>query len=187
LPRCRVFNAFEAVLTAKGKAEIEFKNETGFMTPTVVCWHTYFVDENKPGKFKLPEDIVAGSHEQINRAISRKLHPQENAEAHADLDRAISKYNEVVAPHEAAEDAARDICGDGEWDLLATVPTTLAGLAAVLRYRRELEEAGNEMLTDSDTRNNFLPAIEEAVCTFAGLPAPPVPDEADQDQLADVA
>lgn len=173
----RAFNAFEAVLTAKGKAEIEFKNETGFMTPTVVCTRAYFVDENNPGKFKLPEDITATSHTQIDHILPGKVDPEHCKATHADLDKAIARYAELVTPHEAAEDAVGDIERDAAWDYGATVPTTFAGLAAMLRYERELQERGYEILGDRDEWNNFLLSIETAVCALAGLPARAAHDE----------
>lgn len=67
---------------------------------------------------------------------------------------------------EAIRDQAYDRERDRMRDLIWTVPTTLNGLAALLRYCRENIEQEEALEW----------TIECAVCAFAGLPAPPMND-----------
>jgi hypothetical protein len=62
---------------------------------------------------------------------------------------------------------------DRMWDLIWTTPTTLNGLAALLRYCRE-NETINEVVFDDEWEDTLEWTIERAVCDFAGLPAPPM-------------
>jgi hypothetical protein len=59
--------------------------------------------------------------------------------------------------------------------LVATVPQTLHGAAAVLAYVREHFEQGYPMCGEEEETIALLASIECAVCRAAGLPAPPCP------------
>lgn len=55
--------------------------------------------------------------------------------------------------------------------LVATVPQTLHGAAAALRYVREFFEQGNSMCEEEDTIA-LLASTEQAICRAAGLRVP---------------
>jgi len=57
--------------------------------------------------------------------------------------------------------------------LIHTVPATLAGAAAALRYVRELFARGGYPLCEEDGYRALLLSTECAICREIGLPAPP--------------
>ena len=61
------------------------------------------------------------------------------------------------------------------WHLIWTTPTTIIGLAALLRYCRE-NETINELVRCDEWEDALEWTIECAVCALAGLPAPPMDD-----------
>jgi hypothetical protein len=59
-------------------------------------------------------------------------------------------------------------------ELISTIPTTPAGLAALLGFVREQGGAVELIGDDVDELAMFERPIECAVCRLAGLPAPPM-------------
>lgn len=60
-----------------------------------------------------------------------------------------------------------------ELDFVSTVPTTVLGMAAMLRYARECGDRDGEMMfADEQVRATFAASIEDFICTLAGLPSP---------------
>ncbi len=83
--------------------------------------------------------LVAGSREA----------PKIKARLHAELDcnriELAAKREEIGLP--AALDRVEqlcDSCGELEWALATTMPTSIAGVAAVMRYANECEDQGEE-------------------------------------------
>jgi len=65
---------------------------------------------------------------------------------------------------------------DAQWNFISTKPLTLAGLAAMLCYIREMRDGGNDIFYGLDRMlATFESTIEQTVAAWAGLPAPPVP------------
>jgi len=56
--------------------------------------------------------------------------------------------------------------------LIATIPQTLAGAAAMLAYVREWLAEGHSMYDEEETIT-LLASVEQVVCRAAGLPLPP--------------
>jgi hypothetical protein len=73
-------------------------------------------------------------------------------------------------------EAIRDKAYEGErerlWDLIWTRPTTINGLAALLRYCRE-NQSINELVHEDTWEDALEWTIEAAACALAGLPEPP--------------
>ena len=73
-------------------------------------------------------------------------------------------------------DAIREEADDAEyssvWNLIWTMPTTKAGLSALLAYVRE--NHGSQELAGEEWSDALDWTIEKAVCAFAGLPEPPM-------------
>lgn len=82
----------------------------------------------------------------------------------------------LIAAQEA-EDAASTEERDAVWELANTVPSTVAGLAAVMAYVREFADKHKyeELFSGEDYASAFHFSIEQAVCVLAGLPAPDLP------------
>jgi hypothetical protein len=81
--------------------------------------------------------------------------PEIRARLHAELTRDMSELSAKQAEHgvTAANDQVDrlcDSCQDLAWALANTVPTSIAGVAAVLRYANECEDGGEEW-PDTDT------------------------------------
>jgi hypothetical protein len=77
--------------------------------------------------------------------------------------------NRRLAEAERAERRFGDLEDDAMDCLIATVPQTLEGAAAVLRYVRERYEQEHTM--EEEELMTLLGAIEQAICREAGLPA----------------
>jgi hypothetical protein len=81
--------------------------------------------------------------------------PEIRARLHAELTRDMSELSAKQAEHgvTAANDQVErlcDSCQDLAWALANTVPTSIAGVAALLRYANECEGSGEEW-PDTDT------------------------------------
>lgn len=114
--------------------------------------------------------------------------PGVKAALHAELDRQAADYAEHVAPLIEASNAAYDAEYQAMWALAETQPSTAAGIVAVLRYIRERREPHGELFSQDDQRGDcvavFQHSLERAACAIAGLPAPVVaPEQQDDMQL----
>jgi hypothetical protein len=87
----------------------------------------------------------------------------------------------VTALEPEAEEASEAVA-DAVGDLLHTVPTTPAGIAAVLRYVREGDELIDYDILEGaeEARKLFCGSLELAACALAGLPAPDLPEYEDE-------
>lgn len=85
--------------------------------------------------------------------------------------RARTKLGKLEAIREKAWEHERERM----WELIWTVPTTAAGLAALLQYCRE-NESINELVHRDEWEDVLEWTIECAVCALAGLPKPPMSD-----------
>ncbi|UQR65104.1 hypothetical protein LRP30_07595 [Bradyrhizobium sp. C-145] len=91
------------------------------------------------------------SHEEIDDCLvaGNRNSPKIKARLHAELDRdriEISAKQEEIGLR-AAEDRVEklcDSCYELEWALANTMPTSIAGVAALLRYVNEVEDQGEE-------------------------------------------
>jgi hypothetical protein len=70
-----------------------------------------------------------------------------------------------------AEERTSEVSMSAAWDLVATAPTTMKGLADLLRYVREERDLG-DLLSDPEYRAMFHQSIEKFVCEVLGLPGP---------------
>jgi hypothetical protein len=75
------------------------------------------------------------------------------------------------ARYDLREQALGEAEYDAMWDLIATVPQSAAGLAAMLAYVREADLIS--AFADDDLAMLHC-SIETAVCNLAGLPTPPL-------------
>jgi hypothetical protein len=105
------------------------------------------------------------------------------ASLHAELDRQNALFDEQVAPLEARSNDADHVEYEAIWDLAQTTPTTHFGLAALLRYVREVEQHHGESYclfyrdaTDGDLDAEFRWTIEKSICGLGNLPPPITPE-----------
>lgn len=82
---------------------------------------------------------------------------------------AKTEFGKLKAAYDHAGDAERDAA----WDLIRTVPTTQAGLAAALAYIQKQQQQ-LDIFDGGEWLEIFLYSAERAVCSFAGLPEPPM-------------
>jgi hypothetical protein len=105
------------------------------------------------------------------------------ADTGSKLDRQTKLYGETVKPLEVKADEAWLRVADALRALARTVPTTAAGLAAMLAYERESREPFWELFDGDDLVASRL-SIEKAACRLAGLPAPDVPVSLEEEETA---
>lgn len=79
--------------------------------------------------------------------------------------------NRLLKQAYAAEAHFGDLEAEAVERFIATVPQSLHGVAAALRYVRERHDEGYP-LWDDEHAMTFIATIERAVCRAAGLPAP---------------
>ncbi|WP_271574908.1 hypothetical protein [Bradyrhizobium sp. CCBAU 11361] len=126
------------------------------------------LEEIVPEEFRRPGRVQWGmkdgvnpyylhSHKQIDDCLvaGSRHSPKIKAQLHADLDRdrfeIWAKREEIGLPY--AEERVAQLCDssqDLEWALANTMPTSIAGVAALLRYANEVEDQGVEW-PDTDT------------------------------------
>jgi hypothetical protein len=97
------------------------------------------------------------SHKQIDDCLvaGSRHSPKFKAGLHAELDRdrleISARREEIGLPYaEERVDQLCDSCLDLEWELANTMPTSVAGVAALLRYANQCEDQGDEW-PDTDT------------------------------------
>jgi hypothetical protein len=105
------------------------------------------------------EPYYLHSHEQIDRRLEWMpdfgATPEIRARLHNELDRDITEWRAKrdehgVTPAELRVEQACWSCYELDWAIATTVPTSLAGVAALLRYVNEREDGGEEW-PDTDT------------------------------------
>jgi hypothetical protein len=99
------------------------------------------------------EPYYLHSHEQIDHQMEWSPDfastPEIRARLHAELARDMSERSAKQAEHGVtdADDQVEQLCGscqDLSWALANTVPISVAGVAALLRYANEFEDGGQE-------------------------------------------
>jgi hypothetical protein len=118
-----------------GEAEEAFRDEFGLMSQDGVskelrtAWATI---DPKLGKASLP------SHEEIDKFVEGASEAQEVADLlHKEFDFQQAAHSERVIPKQEATDSAGEKSWAARERMLTTQPTTLAGLAALLRVPLE--------------------------------------------------
>jgi hypothetical protein len=130
--------------------------------------------QKEPVYASYSRDILANVPKELQGAersawISDREAELEAAEERAAQDRAHTEIGKL----EAALDEAETVERDRMWDLVWAMPTTLGGLAALFQYCRE-QESINELVHWDEWEDVLEWTMECAVCTFAGLPKPPM-------------
>ena len=141
--------------------------------------------------------VYAKSHDDIARNAIRALRGRSDlteearaawiAEKKAELEAATSTWREArshtaVGRAEAEESRCNDAVDQAEMGLINVIPTTVAGIVALLRYAVEFEACGNEWppnaYCDKDGRRRGLSwayfvhrNVADALCKIHGLEA----------------
>jgi hypothetical protein len=149
----------------------------------------YSMDEKDPDggytiRYKLTGEktpIYARTVEEIKRNVPRDLDGSARetwiAERIAQLEKEQQRIDDEYAQTEhgqleAAERQASKHERNALWEMVSTVPTTLAGIAALLAHLRTHE--GFSAILDDQYDEIFAWTMERAVCALAGLPEPPM-------------
>jgi hypothetical protein len=132
---------------------------------------------------KIP--IYASTRDDIEKSVPRDLEGSAREtwieERFAELEKEQKRFAKARARTktgklEAISDKSYAVERDRMWDLIWTVPTTLDGLSALLRYSRENGAINALVHDDYGWGRVFERTIECAVCALAGLPEPPMSD-----------
>jgi hypothetical protein len=133
------------------------------------------LDVSRPGR---PQPIVAYKHESIDRFIPADRFSEPNAAAHASLDAQIERHKAIVGDSEAVLYAAQDAETEALDTLIWTVPTTIAGVLALLELSPDLRRS--RVMDDGQADAIIISVIDalrdihqlpEAVATVS-IPAP---------------
>ncbi|MCA1399369.1 hypothetical protein [Bradyrhizobium sp. BRP56] len=105
--------------------------------------------------------VTVHTHAQIDKNTGAT--DRQRAEAHADLDTALSRYAEVFGEAENVADAAYKADCEALDRLLSTVPTSTAGLYALLSYLVEEIDGIEFQLRDECRIETLLATIQGAL------------------------
>jgi hypothetical protein len=108
---------------------------------------------------------------EVNAWIEERSQEIEAEQARVDAE----WYQTAPGKLELAYSAAYVVERDRMWNLIWTFPTTIRGLAALLRYVNERNGA-QEFIHNDEWLEAYDWTIERAVCALAGLPEPPMND-----------
>jgi hypothetical protein len=126
------------------------------------------------------EPVYALSSAQIRDNVPKELQGDARQAWIADREAELEAAEQRIAKRrartkigklEAARDKAYDLERDRMWDIIWTMPTTVEGLAALLRYCRERESI-NELVADDEWEDALEWTMECAACALANLPKP---------------
>ena len=95
-------------------------------------------------------------------AASEKI----RAKAHADLDRAIARYNEVLGNSEDEAGRLGDVAADALNELIFGVPTTAHGARALLDYLLDDVADLGQQFHDEDRLIALLSSVNETLQTL---------------------
>ncbi|MGY4407828.1 hypothetical protein [Bradyrhizobium sp. USDA 3315] len=105
-----------------------------------------------------PAFAAIAKHRQASADHLASIEPYDWAERGTDAYYAARDHNEACCY--AAMDAA--------WELTSTIPTTIAGIAAVLQYSNEVEDAGDEWpVTDTIGPDGWHYQLRQAMAVTA--------------------
>jgi hypothetical protein len=148
-----------------GEAEEAFRDEFGLMSPDGIskelraAWATI---EPALGRASLP------SHEAINTFVEGTSEAQELADSlHEEFDFQQAAHDERVTPKEEASDSAGRKAWAVRERMLTTQPTTLAGLAALLRVPLENATLRENIFDDVEPLLKTLSAAAERLAREA--------------------
>ena len=164
-------------ILGKPRVLVGYRKESGSLIPRAVAW--------TPTEGTVP--LYAIDIKGIERNVPDYLNDPEMRlawifERKAELDRAKGRVDEQLAAQKSELEVLKlkhDIAYNEERrrarQLIETVPTTLAGLAAIMTYTREL---GGFFELAVEWEDAFELTIERSVRTLAGLPAPQIEETA---------
>jgi hypothetical protein len=89
---------------------------------------------------------VSKTHEQIDMYTPADLYPGDNRREHAELEAAISRRDAIHIPSQEAMDATWEAERVALEELVETVPTTMPGVMALLKWHRDLWEIAPQSL-----------------------------------------
>jgi hypothetical protein len=107
---------------------------------------------------------VSASHADIDMFTPVDLFPQDNKREHEELSAAILRRDVRIKPLQEAMDDAWDIERQVVEDLVQTVPTTIAGVLAMLKFQRDYSEDGECL--DSDIAASLMGSVETGLLTL---------------------
>jgi hypothetical protein len=88
---------------------------------------------------------TCSDHEQIDYHCPADIWPEENAREHAELSAMIAERDSVCVPTELAMNEAYEAAIETLDAAVETVPTTMAGLMALLELQRDLWELNDDV------------------------------------------
>ena len=99
-------------------------------------------------------------HEDIDRYTPAELYPQDNKREHEEMSAAIALCDTRMKPLEEAMDDAWDAEETALADLVETVPTTIDGVLALLKFQREYSEGPRKSFMDGECAECLAGSIE---------------------------
>jgi hypothetical protein len=106
---------------------------------------------------------VSKTHADIDWHSPADLYPEDNKREHDELSAAIARRAAKYPPAQEAMDAAWAAERLALDRVIETVPTTMPGVMALLRVRRELWDAGGDDRIDAWTANTVCETVEKAL------------------------
>ena len=104
---------------------------------------------------------VSTSHADIDMYTPADLFPQDNKREHEEMSAAIALRDSRLKPLETAMDDACSALDETIWELVNTVPTTLAGVLALLKVQRDYSDGMGCL--ESDVAAALMSSVETAL------------------------
>jgi len=137
---------------AHALAEREMK-ESGELFPRVVSIGNPYSGLPRP---------VSISHADIDRFTPADLYPQDNKREHEEMSAAILRCDTRMNPLQDVMNEAWDAESEALEDLVATVPTTIDGVLAMLKFHREYAVGPHEFM-DAELAASLAESVEEGL------------------------
>jgi hypothetical protein len=163
-----IFAAIAAHRKAKAASDAawaEVERLQKLAAETVGPRHVMVLNMAEPGPVKMFEE--ATSWLDINKLVPRETHPELNGFYQARLKQQTEAYDAITGNTDKITEEPLDAYWDSIDEFIDTVPTTMAGLLAMIRYAAEIEEQE----PDAYTRGNPLAAMAQAVKALTGRAA----------------
>jgi hypothetical protein len=106
---------------------------------------------------RAPHPVVVYKHEYVDIHIPPKRFPEVNAAAHASLDAKFEQHKAILGDTEKVMYAAMDAETEALDEIVWTVPTSIAGVLALLDFRSEASDM------DDDQTSALLCSVADAL------------------------
>lgn len=165
----KALKALSGVINEKGEAEKRWLDEGNTLVPSVLLstrqqWENYFEARQESPPFSWPFDGLDELRIEQGRTINKLFASNDDLrkKVRADLLAIKRRFRTTFGPIEARVDAGYDVESAARQGLASTVPTTAAGVAALMDYVQQEEDKNWGCFFDEEQQATLYSSLAKA-------------------------